>query len=60
VNAACLLMKTLAASGPSLAPLKQCCAAALIAQRDPDQPAAIWLCPLEEQENDLAAQWPSS
>jgi hypothetical protein len=34
--------------------------AMLIAQRDPDQPDGIWLCPLEEQENDLAVPWPSS
>ncbi len=59
MNDVCLLMKTLATSGPSLVPLNGCCAAAVVAQRDPDQPDGIWLCPLEEQENDLAAQWPS-
>jgi hypothetical protein len=59
MNAGCLLMKTIATSGPSPVSLRQCCVAALIAQHDPDEPDGIWLCPIEEHENDLVAPWPS-
>jgi hypothetical protein len=54
VNASCLLIKALTATGPSPVPLSPCCTAALVAMHDPDRPEEVWLCPLEEQQNDLA------
>jgi hypothetical protein len=56
MNDRCLLMKTLTASGPTPVPLRPCCMAALVALHNRDRPEAIWLCPVEEeeQENSLA------
>jgi alpha-D-ribose 1-methylphosphonate 5-triphosphate synthase subunit PhnH len=50
MNDQCLLVKTLAAKGPSPVPLHPCCTAAVVALQDRDRPTAVWLCPLEDEE----------
>jgi hypothetical protein len=54
MNDVCLLIKALAATGPTPVPWQQCCTAAIVALHDQDQPDGVWLCPLEENENELA------
>jgi hypothetical protein len=54
MNDVCLLVKALATTGPSPVPLYPCCMAAVVALHDRDRPDGTWLCPVEEQENDLA------
>jgi hypothetical protein len=50
MNDRCLLIRALATKGPSPVPLHPCCTAALVALHDRDRPDAIWLCPVEEEE----------
>ena len=59
MNDVCLLVQALTATGPSPVPLHPCCTAAIVALHDRDRPEATWLCPVEEQENDLALILPS-
>jgi hypothetical protein len=53
MNDQCLLMRALTAPGPTPVPLHPCCTAALVALHNRDRPEALWLCPVEEEEQEI-------